>query len=172
MTRPFRYLPLKPKMASAPLKKTSISQIFIGLVLGVGVGLGLNWFLLNRSLAPFAGNLPVLILLFVISAWTLYRSWRVKRYKDAKDPRVSGLYAYSTYVLAKSVIIAGFTLTGIYAGALLIFWLNPNPSLFESYWLLTCLNLIVSLGLAICGLIGEHFCKLDPPSTSTAGTPV
>jgi hypothetical protein len=158
-------------MSSAPLKKTGIGQICICLALGIGAGLALNWFLLNRSLAPLAGNLPVLILLLVISGFTLYRSWRVKRYKDGKDPRVSGIYAYSTYVLSKSVIIAGFTLMGVYGGALLIFWFNPNPSLVESYWLLTFLNVIVSLGLAICGIIGEHFCKLDPPSPSTASTP-
>jgi hypothetical protein len=156
-------------MASAPLKKTGIGQISICLALGIGLGFGVNSFLLNRSLAPFSGNLPVLILLLAVTALTFYRALRVKRYKDGKDPRVSALYASSTYVLAKSVIIAGFTLMGIYGGALLTFWFNPNPTLAERYWLLTFLNVMVSLGLAVSGMIGEHFCKSDPPGTSAPG---
>jgi magnesium-transporting ATPase (P-type) len=152
-------------MTSAPLKKTGIGQISICLALGTGLGFGFNSLLLNLSVAPFSGNLPVLILLLAISAITFYRTFKVKRYKEGKDPKVPASYAASAYILAKSAIIAGFTLAGIYCGALLTFWFNSNPALAEKYWLLTFLNLVAGLILAIAGIIGEYFCKTDPPGT-------
>ena len=137
--------------------------VLVGLVVGV-----LSW-LIWRFYSD-TGNLvprpPVLamLLLAVMAAFVAAWAWPVRRYLhgDATRP-LDPLRAARTVVLSQAAALTGSAAIGWYAGQLVVVLGRLDLLANRDRILPLSLATLVAMALAVAGLLGQRWCRVDPP---------
>ncbi len=137
--------------------------VLVGLVVGV-----LSW-LMWRFYADTGNLVPrppalALALLAVMAAFVAAWAWPVRRYLrgDATRP-LDPLRAARTVVLSQAAALTGSAAAGWYAGQLAVVLGRLDLVANRDRILPLSLATLVALVLAAAGLLGQRWCRIEPP---------
>ncbi|MDR2538586.1 MAG: DUF3180 family protein [Bifidobacteriaceae bacterium] len=153
-------------MKFAPLNRTSFWVVLAYFISGTAIGFIFQILLIRLGWPLISGNYLIIALLVVLALYVLYRGLKVKRFLDGKLPDLSPFYASTTYIFAKSSIVTGWFLAGLYSGGIFVLALQDSLNYLNYYWLINTLSAASALLLGILGLISESYCKAPPPPSA------
>ncbi|WP_040168244.1 DUF3180 domain-containing protein [Microbacterium gorillae] len=151
------------------MKRTTVGVLLIAVVLGLGVGFGIDLVLTTMARPTFLPDWLLPIAQVVIAAAVLLFAWPIRRsVRNPDAPRVDPFRALRTAVLARASSMLGAVLGG-FAGGLLIFVLTRPVQPRVGSIAVIIVSLVASVVLVVAALVAEYFCTLpkdddDDPS--------
>jgi hypothetical protein len=143
--------------------------VLVGLVVALSSGLLWRFYTRTGDLVP---RPPVLamILLAVMAAFVAAWAWPVRRYLhgDATRP-LDPLRAARTVVLSQAAALTGSAAAGWYAGQLVVVVGRLDLMANRGRILPLSLAAAAALALAVAGMLGQRWCRVDPPRDDDTG---
>ncbi|MFC7489978.1 MULTISPECIES: DUF3180 domain-containing protein [unclassified Knoellia] len=141
------------------------ARVALAVSLGVGLVSWLLWHLVTAggSLVPRPSWLAA-GLLVAMAAFVVGFAWPVRAYLGARSTkRLDPLRAARVVVLAQAATLTGAAAAGWYAGQLAV--VASGLELVANQSRVWRLAILVGAGvvLSIAGLVGQHWCRVDPP---------
>jgi Na+-translocating ferredoxin:NAD+ oxidoreductase RnfD subunit len=138
--------------------------VLVGLV--VAAISGLAW----RTYTVSSGSLvprppwPALVLLLVMASFVVAMAWPVRRYLRGRATRtLDPLRAARVVVLAQAAVLTGAAAAGWYAGQLAVVLGGLGLLANRDRLLPLGLAVLASVVLAGAGLLGQRWCRVEPP---------
>ena len=144
------------------MKRTSIRDVFITVIVGASVGYLIQLLLVRAALhaltPPF--TLPLTLVAAAIAVFIL--AWPIRQALNGTRKRpVNAIFASRVAMFAKASTVSGGLLTGFTAGLTVFAFTRPvMPAVSSTVVLLS--SVVASVLLLIAGALAERFCTLPP----------
>ncbi len=139
--------------------------VLVGLVVAVLSGLGWQRYTTSSgSLVPRPPWLAIVLLLAMAGA-VLILAWPIRRYLAGGATRpLDPLRAARVVVLSQAAALTGAAAAGWYGGQLAVIGRGLDLVANQDRVLITGLAALAALALSVAGLVGQHWCRVEPPS--------
>ncbi|MDR1034274.1 MAG: DUF3180 domain-containing protein [Bifidobacteriaceae bacterium] len=142
---------------------TFLKQFAVGVALGFVITLSFR----NLNIFPINSNLHVYAFLTLASAFVLYRGYTVRQFLKGKNPKLTGISASRTFLIASAAKIVSVVLAGYYIGETLTFLDLLQYEFVAHIFTKDLVTLLFSLLLYVSSLIALRWCQIPPPSEAT-----
>lgn len=139
--------------------------VLVGLV--VALISGVLWRVYTMSAGELVPRPPWfgIGLLVAMAVFVTVMAWPVRRYLHGQATRpLDPLRAARVVVLAQAAALTGAAATGWYAGQLAVVLGGLDLMANRDRLLSLGLAVLAGLLLAVAGLVGQHWCRVEPPS--------
>ncbi len=138
--------------------------LLVTLVVALVVGLGWRLYANSGGLVP-RPPVPGIVLLAVMAALVLGSAWPVRRYLHGHARRpIDPLRAARVVVLVQAAALTGAAATGWYAGQLAVVLGDLDLQANRERILPLAVAVLAALVLALAGLLGQRWCRVEPPT--------
>ncbi len=154
------------------MRRTEIRFSTLALVAAVTGLVGFGVFALLTRGGSLVPRPPVLagILVVVMGGLILWLARPVRHYLQGRaTSSLDPLRAARTVVLAQAGALTGAAVAGWYAGQLVVVLTGLELIANRARILPLALMIAAALGLTAAGLVGQHWCRIEPPDDDGPG---
>ncbi|WP_418275881.1 DUF3180 domain-containing protein [Isoptericola jiangsuensis] len=144
------------------MRRTRVRALLTLAVAVAAFGTVLLRLLESRGTYLPGAALVEVVALALLAGLVLWAGWSVRAYLRGDKPDLDPLRAARTFAMAKAAAWTGALLAGRYAAAVLVVLPQLDVEARRDQAIVSGAALVVSVVLAVVGLVVEKFCELPP----------